>query len=219
MKHLLMLLSFLATGQLLLAGTNTIYFLATEIGQQNYDSFALPLDRPEDIALARQIVANPSSVAAKAPAVRVAPGGDGINRNYVVAGAPAWSWRVVEFYGFVQGAIQSTAPTSLEADVKRNIELYGDRYAFLFHTVTAELGPVLTLVTQDKEEEVLFAWNSLLQPIYLYTLEETASLKPPLWQPVAGGVWPAATNRFVLPKQQAQNRFFRVKASLPKLPY
>jgi hypothetical protein len=220
MKILIIILSILASAESLEAGTNTIYFLLTERGlfKQNFDSFALPLDRPEDIAYARQIIANPTDPNLhKLVLVRVAAGGDGINRNYVVAGAPPWSWHVSQFIGFSDGTVNDTGPTNLEQDINRSILLYGDVFGFLDHIITAELGPVLTLATQDRGETIIFDWNSLLQPRYLYSLEGTDSLNPPQWKPVPGGSWPTQTNHFVLAKQPGQPSYFRIKAELPKL--
>jgi hypothetical protein len=219
MKTLILLLSLLGLAENLTAGTNTIYFLLTEWGfKQNFDSFALPLDRAEDIAYARQILANPTDASLHTLVLaRVAPDGDGINRNYIAATAPPWSWHVSQFMGFSDYTTTDTGPTNLEMDINRSILLYGDVFGFPGYIITAELGPVLTLVTKDAGGTIIFDWNSLRQPRYLYSLEGTDSLDPPQWKPVAGGSWPAQTNHFVLVKQPGQPRYFRVKAELPKL--
>jgi hypothetical protein len=221
MKTLIVILSLLGFGESLEAETNTIVFLLSERAfPSNFDSFALPLDRSEDIAYARQIIANPTdSDLHKLVSVRVAAGGDGINRNYIAAGAPPWSWHVSQFLGFSDFTVNSTAPVILELDINRHIQLYGDIYGFPGYIITAELGPILTLVTRDQGGLISFDWNSLRQSLYLYTLEGTDSLDPPQWKPVVGGVWPAQTNHFVLVKQPDQPHFFRIKAELPKLNY
>ena len=51
---------------------------------------------------------------------KVQAGADGINRNYLVPGAPAWSWHVTEFAQFFQifGGIPDT-PQNLKRRIYR----------------------------------------------------------------------------------------------------
>ena len=94
------------------------HFLVGPRTPQLKDSYVLPLTRPEDIAEARRQLTldltNRLMVVA-----RIGAGADGINRDHLAPGKPAWSWHVTEFLAFAEGGIPEWGgtPTGVEANV------------------------------------------------------------------------------------------------------
>lgn len=106
------------------------------------DSYLLPLTRAEDIADARRWLAEgPASGIGSIATVRIAPGGDGFNRDVLAAGAPAWSWHVVGFQGFGDIAIELCDgwPTFIEQDVQAFIDNTSATICFWDYSIVAEL--------------------------------------------------------------------------------
>ena len=208
MKTVMMIMLGLLVGWNTLADTNTVYFLL--VAQS--DSFALPLSRAEDIAYARQLMAEPDNQTLhRMIAARIAAGRDGINRNYMKAGAPEWSWHVAEFSGFGDGTVNDWSPSQIDSNPSYYAQLYGGIIGFITYKVTAELGSVLTLTMRTNGGNIQFTWN--VDAFYLYTLEGTDSLEVPQWKPVAGARWPYPTNSFTMPLSNAPPRYYyRVKA-------
>ncbi|HYO09506.1 MAG TPA: hypothetical protein VER17_11085 [Tepidisphaeraceae bacterium] len=148
------------------AGAGTVYFLVSEFrdsGGHNGDSFVLPLEQAEDVAHARDLVRRGAALAGR-PLVfaDIVAGGDGINRDLLAPGKPAWSWRVSRFDSFGDGGIELVDgwPGYIESDVQGwinntgggNVDSDGDgipdgqatvgKVGFWGYTVTAELtGP------------------------------------------------------------------------------
>ena len=199
-------LAFLACWNAL-ADTNTVYFLLTS----SVDSFALPLSRAEDIAYARRLMSEPDNHSLHRIIIaKIAAGRDGINRNYLRAGAPEWSWHVEKFMSFSDGTDNAWGALSIDTNPSDYAELYGGIIGFP-DKVIAELGSVLSLTMQVQGGNIQFEWN--IDPYNLYTLEETESLVLPQWTPVAGARWPYPTNRFIMPKASVPLRsYYRVKA-------
>jgi hypothetical protein len=108
------------------------------------DSFVLPLSNPADVEAARNIIelggATPPGVGYIATA-RIAAGADGINRDLLAPGEPAWSWHVTEFEGFVESTIELVDgnPTLVEADVMGWIDNTDGAIGFWTYTVVEEL--------------------------------------------------------------------------------
>jgi hypothetical protein len=127
------------------AVAETVYFLVTERPEAvvHGDSYVLPLSDPATIAHARAlIIAEPGTLASIAVA-QIAAGADGINRNHLAPGAPAWSWHVTGFEGFADNTIEILDgwPTFVEQDVPGWIANTGGMIGFWNYTVTAELVP------------------------------------------------------------------------------
>jgi hypothetical protein len=85
---------------------------------------------------------------------RIAPGSGGINRDYLVAGAPEWSWHVLSFEGFGDFGIElyDGWPTYVESDVEGWMANTGGYVGFWSYTVVQELPQIpepsaLALVT------------------------------------------------------------------------
>lgn len=91
-------------------------------GERGLESYVFSTSSPEMISLIRERIANNQTIT---PEVRIAPGADGINRNFLAPGMPLWNWRVVELRGlwspeFTSPAVNYPEPplSELEADVE-----------------------------------------------------------------------------------------------------
>jgi hypothetical protein len=117
------------------------YFLVAEITPFHHDSYILPLENPQDIAHARDLIARGPDLAGQpiiiADFVRQA---DGINGDYLEPGIRPWSWHVTEFKGFADFTIEilDGNPTQVEDGT-----FPGPTMGFWSYTVKAELGPTV----------------------------------------------------------------------------
>jgi hypothetical protein len=142
-----------------------VYFLVSRLPDQieHGDSFVLPLEDPEDIAHARQLVRRGRDAGNYLVAADIVAGADNINRDILAPGKPAWSWHISNFDQFADASIELTDgwPGFIESDVQGwinntgggTVDNDGDgepdgppptvgRIAFWSYTVTAELtGP------------------------------------------------------------------------------
>ena len=113
------------------------------------DSFVLPLSVDSDIAHARDLIARgPDDAGAPIVFAEVSAGADGINRDVLAPGGPAWSWHVSAFEGFGDIGIEliDGNPTLLEEDVagwilntRRDESEATGHIGFWNYTVVAEL--------------------------------------------------------------------------------
>jgi hypothetical protein len=139
-----------------------VYFLVSELPDQieHGDSFVLPLENPDDIAHARDLVARGRDAGAYLISADIVAGADDINRDIRAPGKPAWSWHVSNFHQFADASIELTDgwPGFIESDVQGwinntgggTVDNDGDgvpdggnatvgKIAFWSYTVTAEL--------------------------------------------------------------------------------
>lgn len=185
------------------------------------ESYVLPLSREEDIQHARYLIRQgplaryhsdrPAAVAT------IAPGSNGINRNYLVAGFPEWSWHVTEFGGFgdAVGATIDGNPQNVEDDVEKWMANTSGLIGFTTYTVIKELGSLPLWVNQTNIAGSLeISWSGL-GTNYVYTLE-SKSLSNGNWSPVEGGVWPTRAHQWTIPKFDSVARIFRVRANSQK---
>lgn len=193
------------------------HFLVGPTRSDLKDSYVLPLTRPEDIAEARRQltldITNRLMVVA-----RIGAGADGINRDHLAPGKPAWSWHVTEFLGFSEGGIPwDGTPSGVEANVAFwTTDPMQGIISFGFYRVVTELMPeqIFFISASLTAGGVQLQWLDL-GTNYLYTVESTASLSSPQWAPAAGTVWPVvATNWVEAVAVTNQPRFYRVKAEL-----
>ena len=166
-----MLAGFVA-GVLIAAGgavAAPVYFLVSEFPDQKEhgDSFVLPLEKPADIAHARDLVQRGKAAGQTQITADIVAGADNINRDILADGKPAWSWHISNFDQFADVGIELTDgwPGFIEQDVQGwinntgggSVDNDGDgqpdnnaitgRIAFWSYTVTAELtGPPTDLV-------------------------------------------------------------------------
>jgi hypothetical protein len=116
------------------------------------DSFVLPLSDPADVEAARDIIEVGGATEAFIATAQIAAGADGINRDLLAPGQPAWSWHVTEFEAFVGSTIELVDgnPTLVEADVAGWIDNTDGAIGFWTYTVVQELpeasGPALLAV-------------------------------------------------------------------------
>jgi hypothetical protein len=106
------------------------------------DAYVLPLGDPNDVADARALIAQgPASGVGSIAVARIAAGADGVNRNPLAPGAPAWSWHVTSFEAFADAAIELCDgwPGYVESDVPGWIANTNGTICFWSYTVTAEL--------------------------------------------------------------------------------
>jgi hypothetical protein len=120
----------------------TIRFLVGESGEQFHrDSYVLPLSDENAIAHARELIALGPDAGAPIVVASIAEGANGINRNYLAAGSPTWSWHVTEFGGFADFTVEILDgwPTYVEDDVDGWIANTNGMVGFWNYTVVAEL--------------------------------------------------------------------------------
>jgi hypothetical protein len=128
------------------AAGETIYFLVAERPEAKVhgDSYVLPLSDPAAIAHARALIDAEPGTLSSIVVAHIAAGADGINRDHLAPGAPAWSWHVTAFEGFADSTIEILDgwPTYVEQDVAGWIANTGGFIGFWNYTVTAELPAV-----------------------------------------------------------------------------
>ena len=120
----------------------TIRFLVGETAEAVHgDSYVLPLSDAADIAHARKLISMGPEAGAPIVVSHIAKGANGINRNYLAAGAPAWSWHLTEFQGFADftAEIYDGWPTFIEDDVDGWIDNTEGTIGFWQYSVIAEL--------------------------------------------------------------------------------
>ncbi|MFQ5515205.1 MAG: hypothetical protein ACE5FG_12340 [Myxococcota bacterium] len=130
-------------------------FLVAEATQpcSHCDSYVLPLSDPNDIARARELIElGPGPVLGGIVVAKTAAGADGINRDHLAPGAPAWSWHVTEFLEFAEVAIELCDgwPGFVEGDVAGWIQNTGGTICFWAYTVVAELPEPVPLASPGK---------------------------------------------------------------------
>jgi hypothetical protein len=112
------------------ARAGTTYFLVAERPGtvEHGDSFVLPLERPDDIAHARDLVRfGAERVGGGLIGADVVAGADNVNRNLLDPARPAWSWHVSKFDGFGDASIELVDgwPGFIEQDVHAWIDNTG----------------------------------------------------------------------------------------------
>ena len=204
------------------ADSDPIYFLLGETPPPKYnDSFVLPLTNDTDIAYARRILAEPwNNDLHRLVVATIAPGADGVNRNYYALGAPEWSWHVAALAGFGDGIPPeiSASPTLIEWDPVRYISKFGAMAGFINYKLVAELGPFLKVNITDSATNIVLNWNPLCTNYssaapgtnFSYTVESKEGTSG-VWAPAAGQNWPLTVDHCLLPKSDAL-MFYRVKA-------
>ncbi len=99
-----------------------VYFLVTETDVEHGDSYILPLEKSEDIAEARAIIAN------KEKKIILAEISNDTNENYSsnrdLLKNRTWSWHIVSFNGFVDTSIEILDgwPTYVEENYSEWVE-------------------------------------------------------------------------------------------------
>jgi hypothetical protein len=123
------------------------YFLVSELPGRavHHDSFVVPIEKPEDIAHARDLIARGPEEAGDAIVVaRWDAGADGINRDLLKPNRPEWNWHVMEFEGFagISAEIYDLWPTYIQENRDELLkEFVGvGRIASWQYTITRELG-------------------------------------------------------------------------------
>jgi hypothetical protein len=120
----------------------TIRFLVGEVGEPFHrDSYVLPLSDANAIAHARKLIALGPEAGPPIVVARIAEGVNGINRDYLAAGSPPWSWHLTEFIGFADFTVEILDgwPTYVEEDVDGWIENTDATIGFWQYSVIAEL--------------------------------------------------------------------------------
>jgi hypothetical protein len=121
---------------------DTVYFLVSDFNPADRtDGYVLPLTDPNDIAHARDLIANGPGVGRPLVVAHIACGADNINRNFYSPTLNAWNWHITSFSGFADMTIEIldgnpnfvnrdclTAGTTMSA------------IGFWSYTVVAELG-------------------------------------------------------------------------------
>src|SRR5438128_2002058 len=82
------------------------YFLVAGRSTYYKDSYVLPMSKTENITEARRQLKELPIADRLIAIARITAGADGINRNHVVPGKPAWTWHVTEFIQFSEGGVE-----------------------------------------------------------------------------------------------------------------
>lgn len=192
-----------------------IYFI---LGTPLIDEVCVvPLIRPDDIVFARTAIRTGDGQQ-MLKNVRIEDGIDGINRNYQSPNTTEWPWHIVEFLGLSSGTtgfgggipqIHENLDFLLSPQVDGRVVFLSD------YTFVHELGPRMHLTVRAAGEDFEILWAGA-GPGYLYTLEFTDSLSAPEWRPVSGAQWPLNVAKWTVITSQFQDRFYRVRATLPE---
>jgi hypothetical protein len=114
-------LVLLVAGWLLAGPAAAVPFLVAELpdGAAHGDSYVIELDDPAAIAHARDLVARGAAAGETIVFARIAPGADGVNRDWLAPGRPEWSWHVTGFLGFgdIGAELYDGWPGFVESDV------------------------------------------------------------------------------------------------------
>jgi hypothetical protein len=154
-----LLLSVLANS----SRAESIRFLVGEIGEPvHHDAYVLPLSDPAAIAHARELISLGPSAGAPIAVAKIAKGANGINRNVLAPGSPAWSWHVTEFEGFADNTIEILDgwPTFIEQDVDGWIQNTNGYIGFWQYTVVAELTPGDYDADLDVDQDDFQIWRA-----------------------------------------------------------
>jgi hypothetical protein len=188
-------------------------------------SFVVPLSEEEDKRHARALIKHlketPEKPLPEDPGVSVmvavAWGGDGINRNHLLPGKPAWPWNVSEFLGFIPytgGGTPSVMPEWVNPS--------SERISFGAYVITAELGPAFCLSVSRAADALRFEWPDLSTNAayggtnWAYTVESREA-PPENWAPVPGSLWPTRQTEWVQSGGgDAPMRLYRLRAELLK---
>jgi hypothetical protein len=132
---------------LLLAGpAGAVPFLVAELpgDEVHGDSYVIELEDAAAIAHARDLIARGSAAGETIVFARIAPGADGVNRDWRAPGRPEWSWHVTELVGFgdIGAEIFDGWPGFVESDVAGWIDNTEGVIGFWRYTVVAELPEV-----------------------------------------------------------------------------
>jgi hypothetical protein len=226
--RLLLALVFFSASLSLLGQTNAgpIYFLVTPYSDRlSYikESYVLPLTRPADIAYARLLIASNTIVTQHYPpsrgpivVIQIAKGEDGINRNYLAPGFPAWRWHVTNLAGFTEIILAFTINGGLPSTVESNSVVWmkdidGHVYFWPF-TVAKELGPhPLFAAIGERQGGLHLTWTGVGTNV-VYTIESADSPTSTNWVVETSGLLPDTTNQCVLPKPPGAARFYRIRS-------
>ena len=149
-----------------------IRFLVAEyLGQRvHHDSFVVMIDDAETellsharalAAWAEQGMPQEGGPDSRIVFMPIAPGADGINRNHVQEGAPAWSWHQSGTVSFGDLGIELIDgwPSYVEQDVAGWMANTNGQIGFWNYTVVRELGPVPEPQTAPLVGMILF-WGA-----------------------------------------------------------
>jgi hypothetical protein len=125
------------------AQSQTIYFLVANFDPNSRtDSYVLPLTEPNDIAHARDLIANGPGVGRPLVVASIACGANGINRNFLSSSKNQWLWHITQFIGFADITIEilDGNPTFVNNDCSSWMTGSGGKIGFWSYTVIAEIG-------------------------------------------------------------------------------
>lgn len=164
LKPLLSILALLCMFEAPGATAETAYFVVTTpesyelylLGFHLGDAYVLPLHEPEDILQARQLVDNGGG--RSIITAWVTKGSDDINRNWIGAGMPLWSWHVSEFQGFSDSAVEicDGNPTATESESQNWSEGDGTQICYWSYRVVDEISTVPSKHTGWGQIKALF---------------------------------------------------------------
>jgi predicted dehydrogenase len=161
------------------ADGDTVWFVIGERDVVHGDSYLLPLTNPDDIAQARQLLAQgPGSSIGSIASVRIAKGADGYNRDVRREGEPSWNWHVTEFEGFSDFAIELCDgwPSFIEEDVDAFIANTNNQVCFWSYTVVAELDATPPFAIHDAIDGAWYSPEAPGQGLMIDVLVEAGQI-------------------------------------------
>lgn len=121
----------------------TVDFVVAEMqgNETYYDSYVLTLSNDSDIAHARDLINNGSSIGGALIVADIAIGSDGKNRNYLQPQEPLWSWHITSFSGFADftAEILDGTPTYVENNLDWWMLNTGGTIGFWNYTIVSEI--------------------------------------------------------------------------------
>lgn len=227
---LISLLVCLARTTVLAAPTYFIvgtYAIPREFGggwPESMESHVVSFENTTDIAEARKFIGGKKNKGG-GPWVKmtVAPGKDGMNRDYLASATPEWDWHPTSSGELFTGAItQEFLPLSPGAINKPEgmavIQQRGGVWFYSGGTLMAELNPVLTTrFTASVAGDLVLEWD-YLGPYYAFTVESRDLGSSSVWKPVPGMAWPIREERWTVSdvSTTGSTQLYRVRAELKK---
>lgn len=170
------------------ANDTTRYFLVAELPGQElcHDSYILPLTDPTHIAYARSLISDGIGDRPYIVLADIASGADGVNRDYLKDTAPAWSWHVTGFKGFVEftAEVLDGVPTYVESDVEGWMKSSGGAVGFWTYTVVAELPLQPEISNLSWTEEKVTLQTEKMSVGFVASVEASTDLSSDAWQEI-----------------------------------
>lgn len=205
-----------------IVGTRPVPFEFGGGWPEHLESQVVAFDDESVVAQARNFIRNSRG---NGPWVRmsVAAGSDGINRDYLIPGAPEWNWHPTSngefFSGYIVLPILPLSPSAINTPEGMTIiQEQGGIWFYSGGTILAELNPAFsTKATANSKGGIDLEWD-YLGPYYAFTVEARSTVSGGDWQPAPGVAWPTREQHWQAPAAATTSpvQFYRVRAEIKK---